>query len=312
MIRTLDLFSGIGGFALGLERTGGFHTAAFCEIDPFARRVLAKHWPQVRRYHDVTAISAGRLAADGIAIDAICGGFPCQDISVAGKGIGLDGARSGLWREFARLIGEIRPAWVIAENVPALRNRGADRVFADLEALGYAWWAGVVGAVHVGAPHQRNRVWIIAHAKHGGCEGRNEHGEGPSAALPRGKVLAYAASEGWQVGRPAGKSPGGAQESAGVLDESERCGSGSYRDSARLEVWQSGNASGARQGGWPDFSGMEWWATEPAVGRVAHGVPDRVDRLRCLGNAVVPVIPELLGRTILSVTAKLAECQHAA
>jgi len=247
MIRTLDLFSGIGGFALGLERTGGFHTAAFCEIDPFARRVLAKHWPQVRRYHDVTAISAGRLAADGIAIDAICGGFPCQDISVAGKGIGLDGARSGLWREFARLIGEIRPAWVIAENVPALRNRGADRVFADLEALGYAWWAGVVGAFHVGAPHQRNRVWIIAHA-----------------------------------------------------------------NSARLEIRQSGNASGARQGGWPDFSGMEWWATEPAVGRVAHGVPDRVDRLRCLGNAVVPVIPELLGRTILSVTAKLAERQHAA
>jgi DNA (cytosine-5)-methyltransferase 1 len=274
MIRTLDLFSGIGGFALGLERTGGFHTAAFCEIDPFARRVLAKHWPQVRRYHDVTAISADRLAADGIAIDAICGGFPCQDISVAGKGIGLDGSRSGLWREFARLIGEIRPAWVIAENVPALRNRGADRVFADLEALGYAWWAGVVGAVHVGAPHQRNRVWIIAHAKHGGCEGRNAHGEGPSAALS--------------------------------------CGADAHANSARLEIRQSGNASGARQGGWPDFSGMEWWATEPAVGRVAHGVPDRVDRLRCLGNAVVPVIPELLGRTILSVTAKLAERQHAA
>lgn len=309
MIRTLDLFSGIGGFALGLERTGGFHTAAFCEIDPFARRVLAKHWPQVRRYHDVTAISAGRLAADGIAIDAICGGFPCQDISVAGKGIGLDGARSGLWREFARLIGEIRPAWVIAENVPALRNRGADRVFADLEALGYAWWAGVVGAVHVGAPHQRNRVWIIAHATGGrhGCHG----GGCQEVTADSGALLADAAGEGWQVGRPAGKSSGAAQESAGVFDELKRCSSGAHANGARLAIRQSGNASGARQGGWPDFSGMEWWATEPAVGRVAHGVPDRVDRLRCLGNAVVPVIPELLGRTILSVTAKLAERQHA-
>ena len=300
MIRTLDLFSGIGGFALGLERAGGFQTSAFCEIDPFARRVLAKHWPQVRRYHDVTAISAGRLAADGIAIGAICGGFPCQDISVAGKGIGLDGARSGLWREFARLIGEIRPSWVIAENVPALRNRGADRVFADLEALGYAWWSGVVGAVHVGAPHQRNRVWIIAHAEggrhgrdgvgrhevtadsraplahaeHGGREGWNAHWEGPSAALPRGE--------------------------------------GSCPDSARLEERQPSNPGRTRPHSWPDFSGMDWWATEPAVGRVAHGVPDRVDRLRCLGNAVVPAIPEMLGRTILSVEAKLAEFRHAA
>ena len=310
MIRTLDLFSGIGGFALGLERTGGFHTAAFCEIDPFARRVLAKHWPQVRRYHDVTAISAGRLAADGIAIDAICGGFPCQDISVAGKGIGLDGARSGLWREFARLIGEIRPSWVIAENVPALRNRGADRVFADLEALGYAWWAGVVGAVHVGAPHQRNRVWIIAHAE-GGGHGRDGGGRHEVITDSRAP-LADAASAGWTVGRPAGKPSGAAQESAGVFDESERCGSGSYPYSARLEKRQSSDAGRARPHGWPNFIGMEWWATEPAVGRVAHGVPDRVDRLRCLGNAVVPVIPELLGRTILSVTAKLAERQHAA
>jgi DNA (cytosine-5)-methyltransferase 1 len=123
-LRVLDLFSGIGGFSIGLERTGGFETVAFCEIEPFPRRVLAKHWPGVPCYHDVRELTAERLAADGIGVDAICGGFPCQDISLAGKGAGMDGERSGLWSEYARLIGELRPRYVIVENVAALLGRG--------------------------------------------------------------------------------------------------------------------------------------------------------------------------------------------
>src|SRR5512139_2412547 len=114
-LRVLDLFSGIGGFSLGLERAG-MRTVAFCEIDPFCRRVLAKHWPDVPCYDDVRTVTADRLRTDGIGpIDAICGGFPCQDISLAGKGAGLDGKRSGLWFEYARIIGELRPRYVIVE-----------------------------------------------------------------------------------------------------------------------------------------------------------------------------------------------------
>ncbi|WP_458425255.1 DNA cytosine methyltransferase [Methylorubrum extorquens] len=136
-LRVLDLFSGIGGFSLGLERTGGFKTVAFCEIEPFPRRVLAKHWPEVPCYDDVRTLTAGRLRADGIAVDVICGGFPCQDVSNAGRGLGLEGARSGLWSQIARLAGELRPKFVIVENVSALLGRGLDRVLGDLASLGY-------------------------------------------------------------------------------------------------------------------------------------------------------------------------------
>ncbi len=117
-LKVLDLFSGIGGFSLGLERTGGFETVAFCEIDKKARLVLKKHWPDVPIFEDVSALTGDQINEK---IDIIVGGFPCQDISVAGKGAGLAGARSGLWFEFHRLIKEIRPSYVIAENVSALR-----------------------------------------------------------------------------------------------------------------------------------------------------------------------------------------------
>ena len=135
-MRVLDLFSGIGGFSLGLERAG-MTTVAFCEVDPFCRAVLRKHWPEVPVYDDVQTLSATRLVADGIGVDVICGGFPCQDISIAGKGAGLAGKRSGLWYEFHRLIHEIKPHYAIIENVSALRSKGLDDVLRSLTEIGY-------------------------------------------------------------------------------------------------------------------------------------------------------------------------------
>lgn len=162
-MKILDLFSGIGGISLGLERAG-MKTVAFCEIEPFQRTVLKKHWPEVPIYDDIRALSADVLRRAGIDdVDIIAGGFPCQDVSVAGKGAGVEhGERSGLWREMFRLVRELMPRWVLAENVPALRTRGGDLVIADLETAGYAVWPLVVGAWAVGAPHKRDRVWIVA------------------------------------------------------------------------------------------------------------------------------------------------------
>jgi DNA (cytosine-5)-methyltransferase 1 len=237
MLRVLDLFSGIGGFSLGLERTGGFETVAFCEIDPFCQKVLGKHWPNVRQYTDVKTLTAAQLTADGITVDAICGGFPCQDISLAGGGAGMgEGTRSGLWSEYARLIGELRPRYAIVENVSALLSRGLDRVLGDLAQIGYDAEWHCIPASAVGAPHRRDRVWIVAYASELFSDGGD---------------------------------------------------SKSRREISKLR--NSGGESGWR---------IEWTA-EPDVGRVAHGVPRRVDRLKSLGNAVVPQIPELIGNAIL-------------
>ncbi len=178
----LDLFSGIGGFALGLQRAG-FTIAAFCDSDPFARRVLSRHWPGVPCYRDIRTLSAGTLRDDGVpAPRLLCGGFPCQDISVAGRGAGLAGTRSGLWWEMLRLVRQCRPAWVVVENVPALRVRGADAVLAGLEAAGYACWPLLVGAAHAGAPHRRQRVFILANAAGAGLADRVPYAA-PAAAL---------------------------------------------------------------------------------------------------------------------------------
>ena len=179
----LDLFSGIGGFSLGFERAG-LRTVAFCEASPFARAILRRHWPGVACYDDVCTLSAARLRADGVPLPHIvCGGFPCQDISTAGGGAGLDGLRSGLWRHMLRLVGECRPAWVVIENVPALRVRGADRILGELAASGYACWPVVVGAAHAGAPHRRQRSFLLAHAARAGLEGRVDRSAVPPARL---------------------------------------------------------------------------------------------------------------------------------
>jgi DNA (cytosine-5)-methyltransferase 1 len=167
-LRVLDLFSGIGGFSLGLERTGGFETVAFCEIDPFCRRVLAKHWPEVPQYDDVRTLTAGQLAADGIAVDVICGGFPCQDASLGqtqwGRRSGTDGHRTGLYRHVIRLADEIRPEAILLENVPGLLSAGFGHVLGDLASLGYDAEWDCIPACLFGLPHRRDRVWIAAYS----------------------------------------------------------------------------------------------------------------------------------------------------
>jgi DNA (cytosine-5)-methyltransferase 1 len=244
-LRVLDLFSGIGGFSLGLERTGGFETVAFCEIEEFPRRVLAKHWPGLPCYTDVRELTGERLAADGIAVDVICGGFPCQDISDAGRRAGLEGERSGLWAEIVRLAGDIRPDFVVVENVAALLGRGLGRVLGDLAAVGYdAEWE-VLGADALGASQHRERIWILAYPHDPRREGPIWAGK-PHQARPE-----------WQT---------------------------AYREPLR-----------STGGLWPP--GPRAVADIP---RMVDGPADRAHRLRCLGNAVVPQIPELIGRAILA------------
>jgi DNA (cytosine-5)-methyltransferase 1 len=186
-LKVLDLFSGLGGFSLGLERTGGFVTTAFCEIDPFCRRVLAKHWPQVPCFDDVTTLRGEDVGP----VDVICGGFPCQDISSAGLGEGLDGARSGLWSEFARLIGELRPGIALVENVAALLGRGLDRVLGDLASLGYDAEWHCIPASAVGAPHRRDRLWIVAYPQ------RDEQSRAEPRLWPSGRMGRFEQSVAW-------------------------------------------------------------------------------------------------------------------
>ena len=250
-LKLLDLFSGIGGFSLGLERTGGFKTVAFCEIEPFPRKVLAKHWPEVPIYDDVRTLTAERLAADGISVDAICGGFPCQDVSVAGRREGLEGERSGLWSEIARLVREIRPSIVIVENVAGLLNLGLGTVLRDLAEGGFDAEWHCIPASAIGAPHSRDRVWILAYPKQVErlCPVFDAHNAAQGIGFEQAKWL---------------------------------------QNGLRPEM---GKASRSVPGRWMD---------QPDPVRVVDGVPDWSHRLAALGNAVVPQIPELIGRAILA------------
>lgn len=260
----LDLFSGIGGFSLGLERAG-MRTVAFCEIDPYCRAVLARHWPGVPCHDDIRTIPR---VGD---IDLVCGGFPCQPFSVAGKRKAHKDDRH-LWPEMRRVIALERPAWVIGENVPGLVTVGLDDVLLDLESLGYATRTFDIPACAVGAPHKRSRLWIVAHTSRG--ELRNEsgrrsgaNGEGPPEPSNHGTegTMAHTGGQGLSQ-RPL---------HAGVPSKARRHDNGQ------------------------DTSLGGWWDIEPDVGRVADGVPYRVDRLRALGNAVVPQVVEVIGRAIM-------------
>lgn len=161
-MKTLGLFSGVGGFELGLQRAG-FEIVAMCELEPFCVTTLFRHFAGVPIYNDVRELTAERLAADGIAVEVICGGFPCQDISWAGQGAGLYGERSGLWRDYARLIRDLRPKYAIMENSAALLSRGFGDFLGDLAEIGYDAEWHCISAADLGAPHSRERVWVVAY-----------------------------------------------------------------------------------------------------------------------------------------------------
>lgn len=165
MLKVLDVFAGIGGFSLGLERTGGFKTVAFCEINKHAQKVLKEHWPGVSIHEDIQSEDFRLLLENYYydKVDVVCGGFPCQDISTAGKGAGLEGERSSLWWDLREAIKQTKPKYALIENVAALRSRGLDTVLWSLSTLGYDAEWHCIPARAVGAPHQRDRTWIIAY-----------------------------------------------------------------------------------------------------------------------------------------------------
>jgi DNA (cytosine-5)-methyltransferase 1 len=288
-LRVLDLFSGIGGFSLGLERTGGFETAAFCEYAEFPRKVLAKHWPDVPIYPDIRDLTAERLDADGLGpVDLICGGYPCQPFSHAGKRLGAEDDRH-LWPEMRRLVETLRPAWVIGENVAGHISMGLDDVLSDLGTLGYACQAFVIPACAVNAPHRRDRVWVVAHSvsqrptvgtaisrRSGPVRDRKWHGESASAEWDE--------LQSWPA------------RDAVVADTNGKLGKAFDQYAVLGEPESEEPTDGYSDGG---IRGNGQWSVEPDVGRVAHGVPHRVDRLKALGNAVVPQIPEMIGHAIL-------------
>lgn len=272
MLKTLDLFSGIGGFSLGLERTGGFETVAFCEIDPFCREVLKKHWPEVEVYEDVR-----KLDYTG-SVDVICGGFPCQPFSVAGKQKGAEDDRH-LWPAMFSLIQKHRPRWVIGENVAGFINMALDDVLAELESEDYECRVFVIPACAINAPHRRDRVWIVGHTKHNGSFASKKCGKFKAASRKntQGKK---------KTCQPERTSQPRDNEDV-AYTKGAKC-----QKSVQTRRW------------WSRFTGSRQWCVEPNMGRVADGVSRRVDRIKALGNAVIPQIPEIIGHAILEAEGK--------
>lgn len=295
-LKVLDLFSGIGGFSLGLERTGGFETVAFCEIEDFPRRVLAKHWPDVPCYRDVRELTAERLAADGIAVDVITGGFPCQDVSSAGRRAGVgEGTRSGLYAEVTRLARDIRPAFILLENVAGLLSGPSEQpggwfgaVLGDLAEIGYnAEWE-IIPAAARGAIHLRGRVWIVAYPDENGLRGQeaiNQDGEDQERDVSAHQQTRLAELRSIWANRKAYIPANAGKERAEGHKPQSVSGFGAFswcEDVRRAEDLR----------GRPDIP-------PPLFRGSRDGIPHWVDRVGACGNAVVPQVVQLIGESIL-------------
>jgi len=326
-LKVLDLFSGIGGFSLGLERTGHYETVAFCEIDKYCKLILKKHWKGIKIYDDVKEITKERLEADGIQIpEIITGGFPCQSFSVAGKQKGTDDSRY-LWPEMFRIIKIFKSKFVIGENVRGIVNIENGMVFetvcTDLESEGYEVQPFLIPAAGIGAPHRRDRIWFIAiredvaHAKSYGSSGKLRNLPKENEKLTQSKkqhekktrkfinagsadvANANVNREKWNQPED-GQRSGTQQSSEDVADaitgnvEAGRQRRGTLRTGHQEERLSDHVASGGETQGQ-----STWWNVEPNVGRVAHGVSGRIHRLKGLGNAIVPRIAEEIGRAII-------------
>ena len=285
MLNVLDIFSGIGGFSIGLEASG-LQTVAFCEINPFCRKILTRHWPSVPIFSDVTTINKEDLKTLP-RIDVIAGGFPCQDISVAGKQKGITAKRSGLWKEFVRLINEIRPKYAIIENVANLRSTGLISVLQDLWEIGYNAEWHCIPASAFGAPHRRDRIWIIAYPACIGKFGlsctkkKKQSTTGDSCKNVFGyKIVSLDRNYRFQEVRKV------SQDEISI-----------YRNTKGFAQWGIEPKTIPRlkeERLNPDW--VEWLMGYP-ISWTDGG--SRMQRLQSLGNAVVPLIPEFLGKVVV-------------
>ena len=332
-MRMLDLFSGIGGFALAAETVwrDELDLVAFCEIDPYCHKVLNKNFPQVPIHEDIKIL-------DGTAfkdIDLLTGGFPCQDISVAGRGEGLSGDRSYLWFEMLRIIRDVRPRYALVENVPMLTSRGGTRVLADLAEIGYnAEWT-IISARDVGARHLRKRIWIVAYpeSKRGKrrktgkqrlnsqrkqrISGRNSTGEVPNTDSGR---LERSSQKQGRAGNAVGSNREAREREVSNSDihgeewdkSKDRKRRGSVQVHTKVSNTDSQRLQRSEETGDTQEEGKEpqdqfltrlsrgetYWETEPNIRRVANGVPSRVDRIKGLGNAIVPQVATVIMQKI--------------
>jgi DNA (cytosine-5)-methyltransferase 1 len=313
-LQHLDLFSGIGGFSLGLETAGLVDTVGFCDIDKYCHKVLNKHWPHVPIFSDIKELNHETLKANGINnIDIITGGYPCQPFSIAGLKKGEEDPRH-LWPEYFRLVKELRPTWVIGENVSGHIKQGLDTVLEDLESEGYSTRTFSISASGIGANHKRERVWILAHSRCSLREGTefertnaNEIKEGDANQSERSSSTSksnVANSESFfsngrgywkstEKRNPEGETRRNSSDERDVANsERERLqGSEQYETHTRETETQFSASQSFETTG-------DHWTIEPDVGRVAHGIPNRVDRLKSLGNSLVPQIPYLIGNCI--------------
>jgi DNA (cytosine-5)-methyltransferase 1 len=254
-LRMIDTFSGIGGFSLAARWLGGIETVQFVEREPFCQRILANHWPTVPIHDDICTFNPKPHSAD-----IVCGGFPCQDISQAGKGAGLAGSRSGLFYELLRVVGLVGPRFVVLENVAAITYRGMDDVLGALAEAGYdAEWACIPAAA-VGACHQRDRWWCVAYAPHLLSNG----GPGQQQGQHQGKSVPEPRDGDW----------------AATPDPMRQRLEGPDQLGSSRAPWPSAIARLS-----PDWRS---YLSEPVLCRGDDGLSGRVDRLKALGNAVAP------------------------
>jgi DNA (cytosine-5)-methyltransferase 1 len=325
-LKHLDLFSGIGGFALAAQ-WAGIETVAFCEIEPYAQKVLNKNFPGIPIFLDIKKLKRSDIHG---AVDIITGGFPCQPFSVAGRKKGTKDDRD-LWPQMFRIIQEFKPSWVIGENVANFVNMAFQRTKTDLESEGYEVQPLIIPACAVNAPHRRDRVWIVGYSKHNGSfttekqrgidkRGNNNKERKKEAFQLKGTgrqgnddAMAYAhqpasgergtaensgdkRGESSQVRGTSLQSedrqacPNYIGQSNGVMADTERIRQPRQRKFIRPLYKKKNTKEETNRSNNSRKRDPNWWEFEPDVGRVAHGVSNRVDRLKGLGNAIVPQV----------------------
>ena len=313
-LNELHLFAGAGGGILG-GILCGHTTVCAVEIEPYCRKVLLQRQrdgilPKFPIWDDVQTFDGTPWRGK---VDIICGGFPCQDISSAGKGAGIEGSRSSMWKHMARIIGEVRPRYAFVENSPMLVGRGLAVVLGDLAEMGYDARWGVIGAHHAGAPHKRDRIWILAtnanlRRRDNGCDTERQY-ETDNAQIGEtekdkqsGSFWKYRTSEDCgdvadTESRESGQQTKWQRRENTIGGDNDRRGDQGKRSeicNSTVEGLQDRTEKPMGEPGADAKSKRsDWWATEPDVGRVAHGVASRVDRLKAIGNGQVPAVAQL-------------------